>query len=106
MHVRVSLKSPTPEKFERITRFEKRGFFLQIRALEVLEENGISYHPAIMYELITSREEFERLLEYLVNINPDLPSRLEFEYLQVLPPLREKILWGIREGLIRPPKVG
>lgn len=101
LHVRISLKGPTPEKFEKITGFEKIGFFYQMSAMKYLKKYGISYHPAILYELITSKEEFTILLNYLVEIDPELPSRLEFEFLQILPPIKKNIEWGIKERLLK-----
>ena len=101
IHVRISLKSPTPEKWEKITGTSEEGFFLQMEAMRHLKKFGVPFHPAIMYELFTEKREMEILISYLLEIDRNLPSQLEFEFLQILPPLKEKIRWGIREKLIK-----
>ncbi|MCW1296535.1 MAG: radical SAM protein [Candidatus Parvarchaeota archaeon] len=88
LHVRVSLKGATPEIFSKITGAMKENFYLQIKALENLEKNRVSYHAAIMIEF-ADNESQEKLKKELDKINPKIFENLEFESLMIFPHIKK-----------------
>ena len=91
LHVRVSLKGATPEIFSKITGAKKENFYLQIKALENLEKNKISYHVALMIEF-ANEDAQEKLKKELDKINPNIFNGLEFESLMVFPHIKKELI--------------
>jgi len=89
--VRVSIKAPTPEWFERVTGAASWAWRLQLRALERLLEAGLE--PGRDFRASVSiipglAREYSRLLEELEGIHPALVETLEPEPIRVYPHVR------------------
>lgn len=84
VHVRVSLKGTTPAEFHRLTSAMPEAFELQLRALENLLNYGVSAHPAVMLSFSEPRS-LEKLKERLAEIDANLVSELEEEYVFLYP---------------------
>lgn len=79
--VRVTIKGWDERSFEKITGARGEYFRYQLRALEVLRENGIKVWPAVMYDVF-GRGGISRILEKLRKIGFD---DIELEYLERYP---------------------
>mgnify|MGYP000250474892 CR=1 FL=1 len=79
--VRVTIKGWDERSFERITGARKEFFEYQLRALEVLRENGIHTWPAVMYDVFGKNgvAEVRRKLRRIGF------ERVELEYLEKYP---------------------
>ena len=84
--VRVSIKAPTPEWFERITGAQPGAWHLQLAALERLLEAGLE--PGVDFRAAVSiipglRKEYKFLVEKLASIDERLVETLEPEPITV-----------------------
>jgi uncharacterized Fe-S cluster-containing radical SAM superfamily protein len=70
LHVRMSIKGCTEEEFEELTGYHRRGFHLQLKALEHLARASVSCHPAVMVSF-SPRENIRKLRTRLEKIHPD-----------------------------------
>lgn len=91
LHIRISLKGATAEKFRLLTGAKETFYDLQLKALKNCLDNQISCHPAIMLDLIGIEDEFERLQSSLCDIDPDLIKVLEFERLFLYPHVKQRL---------------
>lgn len=81
IHVRVSIKGPTEEKF-RLLSFADASFYeLQFDALSNCLDAGLSVRPATMLDFIESKEEMETLRNSLLDVDESMVKKLEFERL-------------------------
>ncbi|HDD05251.1 MAG TPA: radical SAM protein [Candidatus Aenigmarchaeota archaeon] len=94
LHVRVSLKGTNEEEFRALT--GTSGFQKQLDALKNLLDHGVSFHPAVMVSF-SSKQNFERLLEELKEMDPHLVKSLEVEEVVPYPHVREKIREHLRK---------
>ena len=80
VHVRVSLKAATPQAFSFRTGASPEFYELPFRAVEHLWSSGARFHVAAMSDpRIMPREERERLIERLAEIDRSIASSLEEE---------------------------
>lgn len=97
LYVRVSLKGACSEDFGRLTGTDPEGFFLQLKALENLSEQGVDCFPAVMTNF-SSQDEIKKLRQRLKEIRPDY-SDFEKEELILYPFVVEHLQ---RAGLSNP----
>ncbi len=87
-YVRVSLKAPDPETFEKVTGAYGDGINLQLKALEALLEAGRApgrdFHASLVLGL-TPPERYEWILRRLEGIDMRLIELLEPEYIVLYP---------------------
>lgn len=88
LHVRISLKGATPDKFAINTGASPEFFEFQKKALFNCLINEIDCHPAIMLDLIDTGDDLEHLTESLREIGWD--KQLEFERLLLYPHVLER----------------
>lgn len=88
LHVRVSLKGTTAEEFSKLTGAVPEAFDSQLKALENLEKNNVSFHPALAP---LAQENLKSLEEKLEKINPGLAQKLEIEELILYPPVKARL---------------
>lgn len=81
IHVRVSIKGATPQKFRLLTFADTKFYKLQFDAIRNCLNEGISVHAAIMLDFIDSKEEINYLKNSLSTIDRNLLYTLEFERL-------------------------
>lgn len=81
MHVRVSIKGATPQKFRLLTFADARFHRFQFDAIRNCLNEGISVHTAVMLDFIDSMEEIQYLKSSLASIDRNLLYTLEFERL-------------------------
>ena len=82
IHVRVSIKGPTAEKFHLLSGGADASFYkLQFDALSNCLNVGLSVHPAVMLDFIESKEEMKTLRDSLLNVDETMVKKLEFERL-------------------------
>ena len=98
LHVRISLKGCRAEEFSKITGAKPETFRLQLNALKFCANNKISFHPAILIDLV-KREDLEKLKEELEKIERGLARELEYEQL-ILYPTVKKRLFGSKTSYI------
>lgn len=91
LHIRFSLKGATAKKFRLFTGAKEIFYDLQLKALKNCLDNQISCHPAIMLDLIETKDEFESLQSSLLGIDPDLIKVLEFERLFLYPHVKQRL---------------
>jgi len=92
LHVRVSLKGCTPEEFSLLTGADRKGFSLQMQALQHLRDSSMSFNIAVM----TRKQHPARLLDRLVDLG--LGSvMLEEETVKLYPPVKKRLR---RAGLL------
>lgn len=95
LHVRVSLKGCTEEEFSKLTGAVPEAFQLQLNALKLCIGNGISCHPAVLFDLIEEKN-MEVLRNRLNEIDGRLGGDLEVEsliaYLHVMQRLKKACL--------------
>ena len=82
LRIRICLKGPDEDSFERITGVKKNFFSYPIRALKKLEEVGIQAWPALMRDLFRP-EEIDRLEKILDQYK--IKAELELEALEAYP---------------------
>ncbi|KYK24606.1 hypothetical protein AYK26_03455 [Euryarchaeota archaeon SM23-78] len=87
LHVRVSLKASNKEEFLKLTGAEPEFFDYQLKALENLEKNKVSYHPAV----IELAKDINGLRKRLEKINNNLPAELEIEPLIEYPAVMSRL---------------
>ncbi|MEM3578171.1 MAG: radical SAM protein [Candidatus Bathyarchaeia archaeon] len=90
VHVRVSLKGCCEEEFARLTGAKPEGFTLQLKALQLLVENGVSCHPSVMSSFST-KENIQVLKRRLRRIGPELAGELEIEELTLYPHVTRRL---------------
>lgn len=87
-HVRVSIKAPDPEVFERVTGARGDGLLLQLASLERMLEEGLEpgrdFHAALVMGLAPP-EKYRWVLERLARIDPRLVESLEEEWIVLYP---------------------
>ncbi len=93
LHVRVSFKVGNPNHFEIITDRPKSWLDYQFKAVEYLYKHRVPFHPAIVKEYHD-----EYLLKRLIDIDPDIASKLEFESLKITAPIRKRLR---KRGLLK-----
>lgn len=98
LHVRVSLKGCTEEEFSRLTGAVEEAFQLQLNALNLCIDNGISCHPAVLIDLI-KKENLGVLRKRLSGIDEKLGQNLELENLITYPHVIQRLkrvgLWRL-----------
>ena len=90
-YVRVSVKAPDPESFERATGASGEGLQLQKRAIEDLastREPGAGFHVAIVVG-VAPRESYARFIEWLASVDRRLVETLEPEYIVLYPHVKK-----------------
>lgn len=80
LHVRVSLKAGNPRTFSKITGAPKRQFTQPFKALRLLEQYKVSYHPSVVKDTLEQSD-----LTYIKNALENLNTHLEFETLTFYP---------------------
>ncbi|MEM2105654.1 MAG: radical SAM protein [Candidatus Bathyarchaeia archaeon] len=90
VHVRVSLKGCCEEEFARLTGAKPEGFTLQLKALQMLVENGVSCHASVMSSFST-KENLQGLTHRLKRISPELAEELEIEELILYPHVTRRL---------------
>ncbi len=110
VHVRVSLKAPSRELFERVTGTYGWGLDLQLRALEELLSAGFlpgrDFHAAIVVGL-AEPQAYSRLLERLYSISSVLVETLEEEVIVLYPHVKRLLeKRGFKPLLTWDPRVG
>ena len=94
VHVRLSFKTGTAANFELITGRPKEWFELQLRAVEHLHANQVSFHVTIVAEYADTY-----LIEPLRALSPSIVERIEYEHLQLYPHIRQRVK---ERGLLPP----
>ncbi len=84
LHVRVSIKGTTPREFSRLTGAIPSAFFLQLKALKNLLDEGVSVHPAVMLSF-SRKEDIREFIKTLKQIDEILIEELEEEYVFLYP---------------------
>ncbi len=97
LKVRISLKGYNPESFSKITDAPPCGFNLQLKAIQNLSQNQISFNPAIMADLLDEKS-METLALYLKKIDKQLINKLEMETLKLYPHVTEELR---KRGLLK-----
>jgi uncharacterized Fe-S cluster-containing radical SAM superfamily protein len=95
LHVRVSLKGCCEEEFSKLTGAKPEGFALQLEALRRLVKEGVSCHASVMSSFST-RQNLQKLMHRLEEINPNLVEGLEIEELILYPHVSQRLQ---RDGL-------
>jgi uncharacterized Fe-S cluster-containing radical SAM superfamily protein len=95
LHVRVSLKGCCKEEFSKLTGAKPEGFALQLEALRRLVKEGVSCHASVMSSFST-RQNLQKLMHRLEEINPNLVEGLEIEELILYPHVSQRLQ---RDGL-------
>ena len=90
VHVRVSLKGASEEEFSTLTGAKPEGFQLQLNALRNLVDNGVSCHAWVMSSFST-RENMQKLLNRLAEIDARLASELEQETVILYPRVAKRL---------------
>jgi len=90
VHVRVSLKGASEEEFSTLTGAKPEGFQLQLNALRNLVDNGVSCHASVMSSFST-RENMQKLLNRLAEIDARLASELEQEIVILYPRVAKRL---------------
>ena len=90
LHVRVSIKGASPEEFSRLTLASSEFFDLQIKALKNLLDYGVDTHPSVMLSFST-KENVEKLIEKLKEIDEGLVREFEEEYVFLYPHVVENL---------------
>ncbi len=94
--VRVSFKGADREHFQKLTGSEKKGFGLQLKALENLIDGDCPCRTAVIRDFLD--EDLEReLRKKLVEIDLSLAWGLEFEKLKLYPHVKKRLK---RHGII------
>ncbi|MCE4600224.1 MAG: radical SAM protein [Desulfurococcales archaeon] len=90
--IRVSLKAPDPEVFERVTGACRWGFDLQLKSLERLLEWGFvpgrDFRASLVMGLVEASR-YRYILSRLEAIHPRLVEELEPEYIVLYPHVKE-----------------
>ena len=86
LHVRLSFKTGTPEKFTQITNRPKEWFELQIKAAKNLYNNNMSFHTAIVKDYADTY-----LVNRLSDISPEIVERMEYESLRIYSQIRKRM---------------
>ncbi|RLF17036.1 MAG: molybdenum cofactor biosynthesis protein MoaA [Thermoprotei archaeon] len=96
LHVRVSIKGTNPKEFSRLTGANPDAFYLQLKALENLLDEGVSVHPAVMLSF-SDEKSYKNLISMLREIDRSLAEDVEEEYVFLYPhvvkKLREAKIW-------------
>ena len=96
LHVRVCIKGATSQEFERVTLTHRKGWEMQLRALDNLIAAQISTNAAFMLGF-SPAESIRRLQAKLAQIDPQLSEYLELEQMILYPHVRVRLLnLGIR----------
>jgi uncharacterized Fe-S cluster-containing radical SAM superfamily protein len=90
LHVRVSLKAANSEQFMLITAMDGEFLEYQFNALRYLMNTGISCNAAIMEELL-DKENADKLVNTLADIDPSIAQNLEFESLIIYPFIEQEL---------------
>jgi uncharacterized Fe-S cluster-containing radical SAM superfamily protein len=90
LHVRISLKGTNRDEFSRLTGAIPEGFDLQLKALEYLLAEGVSFHPSVM-AAFSSAENLKKLCSSLGVIDKSLVENLEIEELILYPHVRRRL---------------
>ena len=90
VHVRVSIKGTNPKEFSRLTGANPDAFYLQLKALKHLLDEGVSVHPAIMLSF-SKKEDYDNLLKELEEIDRSLVNEVEEEYVFLYPHVIKKL---------------
>ena len=103
IEVRVSIKGATPETFERITLVDRRYWHVQLKALEVLVEEGLKPGDEVYAAVMLSFDDEEAiagLLKRLAGIHPALAQNIDPEYVILYPHVEKRLraagLWPRR----------
>ncbi len=81
LHVRVSIKGSTPDKFRLLTFADSSFHDLQFAAIKNCLDAGLDVHPATMLDFVESRQEIDYLASKLESIGMSLTHDLEWERL-------------------------
>lgn len=81
VHVRVSIKGPTPDKFRLLTFADSSFHDLQFAAIKNCLDAGLDVHPATMLDFVESKQEIDYLASKLESIGMSLAHDLEWERL-------------------------
>lgn len=91
VHVRLSVKACSPEWFKVLTGASEKGLELQLRAIELLEDHGLSYHVSV-FAAFGSEECWSRLLEQLASrVGPKVLETIEVEPLVLYPTAQRRL---------------
>jgi uncharacterized Fe-S cluster-containing radical SAM superfamily protein len=86
LHVRLSFKTGTPENFELITNRPKEWFELQLKAVEHLYHQRVSFHIALVTDYAD-----EYLINRLQRIAPELIEDIEYENVRLYSHIRRRM---------------
>jgi len=81
IHIRISIKGTSPEKFNFLTGAKKEFYQIQLKALENCLNYNIDCHPVIMLDFINSKDDFLSFKNLLQTIDFNIIKKLEFERL-------------------------
>lgn len=87
VYVRVALKGASKEEFALLTNARPEFYEYQFKALENLEEHGVSYRPALM----TFSRDLKGVKKRLEEISPGLSEDLEIEGLMLFPHVKREL---------------
>jgi len=110
IEVRVSLKGTSPQEFAQLTKAVESAWYLQLRALGLLVEEGLKpcdeVYAAVMLSF-SGEKGLTRIKRVLSQIHPDLAKCIDPEYVILYPHVREILKKSRLEPLIayRPDEV-
>ena len=92
IEVRVSLKGTSPQEFIQLTKAVESAWYLQLRALEFLIEEGLKpcdeVYAAVMLSF-SGEKGLTRIKRVLSQIHPDLAKCIDPEYVILYPHVKE-----------------
>ncbi len=86
LHVRLSFKTGTPDKFEQVTNRSREWFGLQLKAAKNLYDENVPFHTAIVKDYADVY-----LVERLRDISPEIAGRIEYESLRIYAHIRKRM---------------
>jgi uncharacterized Fe-S cluster-containing radical SAM superfamily protein len=81
IHVRVSIKGPTPDKFRLLTFADPKFHELQFAALRNCLNAGLDVHPATMLDFVETKQEIDYLAKKLETVGMSISHDIEWERL-------------------------
>jgi len=93
LHVRVCLKGCTPEEFSWLTGAEKNGFEYQLKALEYLRDEKLSFNIA----LVSTKKDKQNLFNKLIEMGLG-KIFIEIEEVKLYPSVKRRLE---REGMLK-----
>jgi len=93
LHVRVCLKGCTPEEFSWLTGAEKNGFEYQLKSLEHLRDENLSFNIALVSTKKDKQDLFNKLIEMGLG-----KIFVEIEEIKLYPAVKKRLE---KEGMLR-----